>query len=236
MRLTVKEASRLLNLPVSTVQRWIRQGKIPAYRQSGKYVFVEKDLKKWAESRGIIFATEVQPPHVDNATQEYRLFPAMKRGGVLHGIRGDNPSAVLEAIVEAAPVDPFMRRDELFARLIEREELAPTGLGHGVAIPHPRSPLQSGPGEPIITTCFLETPVEYGAIDHVPVFVLFLMLSPSPKIHLRLLAKLSHLLRDSSFVEFLRRMPSPDDLLSKVYRLEAEINSPSRPSKDRNPF
>ena len=234
MHLTIQEVSKLLNLPVSTLQRWIRQGNIPVYRHEGRYVFLEKDLRKWAKSRGIVFASKSKQTVVRNETESYSILLAMKKGGILHGIRGDEASVVLKAVVEAAPLDPSIDRNELFARLIEREELATTGIGHGVAIPHPRSPLSNGLQEPTITTCFLEVPIDYGAIDALPVFVLFLILSPSPKIHLRLLAKLSHLLRDSSFVDFLRGKPSPKDLLSRVKKIESGMDTTSQTSSVNN--
>lgn len=231
MHLTVREVSKLLNLPVSTLKRWIRQGNIPVYIHEGKYVFLKKDLKNWARSHGIVFASKSKQADVRNDTQSYSLLLAMKKGGMIDGIRGDDASGVLKAVVETAPLDPSIDRHELFARLIEREELASTGIGHGVAIPHPRSPLSNGPQEPTITTCFLEVPIDYDAIDALPVFVLFLMLSPSPKIHLRLLAKLSHLLRDSSFVAFLRGVPSIEDLLSRVKKIESEMDTAPHTSR-----
>ena len=234
MHLTINEVSKLLNLPVSTLQRWIRQGNIPVYRHEGRYLFLEKDLRKWAKSHGIVFASKSKQTVVRNETESYSLLLAMKKGGILHGIRGDEASVVLKALVEAAPLDPSIDRNELFARLIEREELATTGIGHGVAIPHPRSPLSNGAQEPSITTCFLEVPIDYDAIDALPVFVLFLILSPSPKIHLRLLAKLSHLLRDSSFVDFLRSEPSPKDLLSRVTKIESGMDTASHSSSVNN--
>ena len=236
MHLTIHQVSKLLNLPVSTLQRWIRQGNIPVYRHEGKYVFLRKDLRKWARSRGIVFASKSKQTVVGNETESYSLLRAMKKGGTLDGVRGDDPSSVLKAVVEGAPLDPSIDRHELFARLIEREELASTGIGHGVAIPHPRSPLSNGPQEPTITTCFLKLPVDYDAIDALPVFVLFLILSPSPKIHLRLLAKLSHLLRDSSIVDFLRGVPSPKDLLSRVKEIESGMDTPSHTSSVNNAF
>jgi len=224
MHFTIDEVSRLLRLPVSTVQRWIRQGHIPVYKHEGHYVFLKKDLRRWARSHNIVFAPAAQEAAVKSPAQGYRLLLAMKQGGVLWGIRGNDASEVLQAVVEAAPLDPSIDRDELFVRLLDREELSTTGIGHGVAIPHPRSPLQNGSAEPSITTCFLESPVDYGAIDAVPVFVLFLMLSPSPKIHLTLLAKLSHLLRDSAFVDLLRRRPSANDVLSRVDEMETRLD------------
>lgn len=236
MHLTIKEVSKLLNLPSSTVQRWIRQGSIPVYNFQGEYVFLEKDLKKWARSHGIVLPSESQEAVNRNPTQTCSLHLAMERGGVLHGIRGDDVSGVLKAAVDAAPIDPSIDRNELFVRLIEREELFTTGIGRGVAIPHPRSPLEKAPARPSITTCFLNTPMDYDAIDGLPVFVLFLMLSPSPKIHLRLLAKLSHLLREKPFVDFLKGRPSANDLFSRVDEMTTKLDTAYRSSKPANAF
>jgi PTS system nitrogen regulatory IIA component len=234
MHLTIHEVSKLLNLPVSTLKRWIRQGNIPVYRHAGKYVFLKKDLRKWARSHGIVLASESKQTVDRNEPESYSLLRAMKKGGMLDGVRGDDPSSVLKAVVESAPLDPSVDRHELFARLIEREELASTGIGHGVAIPHPRSPLSNGAQEPSITTSFLEVPIDYDAIDALPVFVLFLILSPSPQIHLRLLAKLSHLLRDSSFVDFLKGVPSRRELLSWVKKIESGTDTAPHTSNVNN--
>lgn len=234
MHFTINEVSRLLRLPVSTVQRWIRQGHIPVYKHEGRFVFLKKDLMRWARSHNIVLASPAPEAPFKSPPPDHSLLLAMKRGGVLKHLRGNDASEVLHAIVQAAPVDPSIDRDELFVRLLDREELSTTGIGHGVAIPHPRSPLQNGSAEPTITTCFLERPVDYGAIDAVPVFVLFLMLSPSPKIHLTLLAKLSHLLRDSAFVDLLRRRPSAKDLLSQVHEMETRLDRRRGPSAAGN--
>jgi PTS system nitrogen regulatory IIA component len=216
VHLTIEEVSKLLNLPSSTVQRWIRQGNIPVYNFQGQYVFLEKDLRNWARSHRILMPSESQEAVDRKPKQACNLRVAMERGGVLHGISGDDVSSILKAAVEAAPIDPSIDRNELFIRLIEREELSTTGIGRGIAIPHPRSPLENAPEQPSITTCFIDAPMDYDAIDGLPVFVLFLMLSPSPKIHLRLLAKLSHLLRERPFVDFLKGRPSANDLFSRV--------------------
>jgi PTS system nitrogen regulatory IIA component len=236
MHLKIQEVSRLLNLPVSTVQRWIRQGKIPVYNFRGEYVFLEKDLRKWAKSRGIVVAGKSDEAVIKGPKQKSSLGSAMERGGVIHGISGEDVSSVVKAVVEAAPIDPSIDREELFARLIEREELSTTGIGRGVAIPHPRVPIQNAPAEPSITTCFLETPVDYDAIDGLPVFVLFLMLSPSPKVHLTLLAKLSHLLRDRSFLDFLNGRPSAGALLFKVEEMANKTEATSGSSKPVKAF
>jgi PTS system nitrogen regulatory IIA component len=234
MHFKIEDVSRLLNLPVSTVQRWIRQGKIPVYSFRGEYIFLEKDLRKWAKSRGIVVAPGPDETFAKDPRQPSSLGAAMERGGVIHGITGDDVSSVLKASVEAAPIDPSIDRNELFAKLIQREELSTTGIGGGVAIPHPRVPMPNVHPEASVTTCFMETPIDYGAIDGLPVFVLFLMLSPSPKVHLELLAKLSYLLRDRSFVGFLRAKPFADSLLAKVDEMATDRDATPLSPKSAN--
>lgn len=216
MHLTIEEMCRLLNLPESTIQRWIRQGKIPVYRFGGEFVCLEKDLRKWAKSRNIVLSRRSPERSNEDPDRKFSLVAAMQRGGAFRNVCADDVSSALKAVVEAASLDRSIDREELFVRLIEREELSTTGIGRGIAIPHPRTPMGNAAAEPTITTCFLKKPVDYGAIDGVPVFVLFLMLSPSPDVHLRLLSKLSHLLRDSSFLSFLKSTPSDTELLSRV--------------------
>ena len=236
MHFKIEEVATLLNLPASTVQRWIRQGKIPVYSFRGEYVFLEKDLRKWAKSRGIVVAARSNEEIVKDHRHKSSLGSAMERGGVIQGVGGNDISSVLKAVVEAAPIDPSIDRNELFARLIEREELSTTGIGGGVAIPHPRTPILNGEADASITTCFVEAPIDFDAIDGLPVFVMFLMLSPSPKVHLKLLAELSHLLRNKSFADFLGNRPSANSLLAKVEEMATDLDATSLSPKSANAF
>ena len=236
MHLTISQVSKLLNLPVSTVQRWIRQGNIPVYRHEGKYVFLEKDLVRWAQSQGIVLASKPRKASAEKPPQEHTLVEAIKNGGVVGGIRGNDASAVLKALVEVAPLAPSIDRNELFVRLLEREDLSTTGIGRGVAIPHPRSPIPKAPRSPSITTCFLDEPIDYDAMDDIPVFVLLLMISPCPKVHLRLLSRLSYVLRDHAFIHFLRGTPSEDDVLSRVDEIETKMDQAHHSSKSGHAF
>ena len=44
-----------------------------------------------------------------------------------------------------------------------------TGVGDGIAIPHVRNPIVLHVNKPLITLCFLDTPVDFGALDGLPV-------------------------------------------------------------------
>ena len=148
----------------------------------------------------------------------------MKRGSVFHDLKGDNVAEVLSTAVENLPALSNNSKEELYKRLLERENLTSTGIGKGVAIPHPHDPMPDILEKPLIATCFLEKPIDFGAIDDKPVFVMFILLSQSIKIHLHLLSRLSFCVRDNAFVEFLKKSPDSDTFFSKIADFEKQLD------------
>lgn len=224
MKLTIKEVARSLDLPSSTLERWIRQGRIPIRRNGNICLFKKAVLEKWAKTHNLFFlppeeiAEKKPEPILEN------LLPLMKRGGVFYSIKGDDVQTVLRNAVEKIPGLAGNEKEELYERLIERERLTSTGIGKGVAIPHPRTPLSNAVENPLITTCFLEKPVNFGAVDDKPVFVLFILLSQSVKVHLHLLSRLAFCMRDDAFVESLRQCPASDVLFAKIADFEEKLD------------
>ena len=87
--------------------------------------------------------------------------------------------------------------------LMERESLGPTGVGHGVALPHARI---SGLEEVVGTFILLEKPIDFEAVDRQPVDLVFALFAPEDAgvEHLRALALVSRTLRDASLCAKLR--------------------------------
>ncbi len=81
--------------------------------------------------------------------------------------------------------------------LQERENLGPTGVGHGVALPHARV---NGLKEVVGVFVLLEKPVDFEAVDRQPVDLAFALFAPEEAgvDHLKALARVSRLLRDDA--------------------------------------
>jgi len=96
-------------------------------------------------------------------------------------------------------------------RLAAREKIGSTGFGGGVAIPHAR--LEALPA---VTGVFMRLahPIEFDAVDDLPVDLVFMLLSPvdAGAEHLKALARVSRRLRDRTFLGKLRGAGSPDAL------------------------
>ena len=91
----------------------------------------------------------------------------------------------------------------IFNALQEREQLGPTGMGNGIAIPHAKVEGLSGINGIFIR---LEKPIEFESIDKKKVDLIFSILAPSNSgvDHLKALAKVSRLLRDNEICAKLR--------------------------------
>ena len=98
--------------------------------------------------------------------------------------------------------------------LLERESLGPTGVGHGVALPHARLP---GLDTVIGSFVMLEKPLDFGAVDRQPVDLAFALFAPEDAgvDHLKALALVSRTLRDTALCSKLRANPEP----AKLYAL-----------------
>ncbi|TES89732.1 MAG: helix-turn-helix domain-containing protein [Desulfobacteraceae bacterium] len=224
MKFTIHEVAQCLNLPEITIERWIRQGRIPIQKSSNGYILNEAALEKWAALYKLPFSMprKVKIRHKEERMES--LLTAMKRGGVLHDLKGDDVETVLKSAVENMPVLSNNSREEIYRHLLEREHLTSTGIGKGVAIPHPHDPLSDTLESSVISTCFLENPIDFGAVDDKPVFVMFILLSQSIKIHLHLLSRLSFCVRDNAFVEFLKTSPDSAMFFSKIADFEKRLD------------
>jgi nitrogen PTS system EIIA component len=105
--------------------------------------------------------------------------------------------------------------------LQERETLGPTGVGHGIALPHARLEEVDR-----IVGIFLrmERPLDYDSVDRQPVDLVFALLAPkdSGVDHLKALALVSRTMRDAAVVAKLRANADP----AKLHAILTEAKAP----------
>jgi nitrogen PTS system EIIA component len=224
LELTIEQVAHRLNMPVETVERWIRQGKIPMQLYHGRYVIRSEMLERWAEEFQLKFHPEpiAAAGCQDPETAFDGIASAMRRGGIVFKLDAADKESCLRSAVEHIAGIAHQERPLVLEKLLERERLASTGIGHGIALPHPRILPEIELCRPQITTCFLSRPIDFDAVDGRPVSVVMVLLAASTRIHLALLSKLSFYLRDTGFREFLLSAPADDLLVQRVERMESE--------------
>lgn len=122
-----------------------------------------------------------------------------------------NKKSLFQQLAQLAGKQRQLDPKLVIERLIERERLGSTGFGGGVAIPHGKI---DGLDRVVGIFAKLATPIDFAAIDDMPVDLVFLLLSPPDAgvEHLKALARVSRKLRDRAFVAKLRGAGSPDAL------------------------
>ena len=153
----------------------------------------------------------------------------MKIGDILSGdliipaLTSKSKKEVLKELVSViVKQNKLINKEELIEVLLEREKLGSTGIGDGIAIPHGKlkniDTLLASFGKSI-------DGVDFDSMDGKPTHLFFLLVAPenSAGIHLKALARISRLLKDSSFKQDLMEAKLKDDLFKTI--IERDENS-----------
>jgi nitrogen PTS system EIIA component len=222
MELSVQDSARLLSVSEKTIYRWVKQGKLPAYRINEQYRFNRAELLEWATSQRVNVSADIfNEPH--NGIAPAGLFDSLRAGGVHYRVEGKDKAEVLRTAVDLMPLPEKVDRQFLLQVLLARESLGSTAVGRGIALPHVRNPVVMHVARPMITLCFLEKPVEFDALDGQPVHTLFTMLSPTVRAHLHMLACLSFALQQPAFSEVIAKKGSREEIFSACEAVDKSI-------------
>jgi nitrogen PTS system EIIA component len=133
----------------------------------------------------------------------------LDRGSIAPRVTAPGKRQVLAVTAELAARAFGLKKCDVLDALLEREALASTGVGYGVAVPHARIA-----GVTHLRGVFLrlEQPIEFEAVDDRPVDLIFALFAPQGANgeHLRALARVSRILRQADLREQLRQAHGAD--------------------------
>ena len=221
MQLSVKDVAKLLNVTDKTIYRWIKQESIPVYRINDQCRFNRAEIIEWATSRRIPLSADILTESDGSKVPLPSLVDTVKTGGIVYRLGGADKPTVLRNVVDVMHLPEEVDREFLYQVLLARENLGSTGVGDGIAIPHVRNPIVLHITKPTITLCFLEHPINFGAIDGEPVDTLFTLISPTVRAHLHLLSRLGFVLQNPAFKEALKKQLLRDKVLEELARAES---------------
>ncbi len=185
----------------------------------------ERKIIRWIQKEGLN-AVNVNGVSQINRVDLFEypsLSEALAVGGVYHGIEGDDWRSVLRNLVANLHLPAQVDREFLLQVLLSRKTLGAVAIGDGIAIPHVRSPILVNLPSPAITLTFLKKPVDFGARDEKPVGIIFMLASPTMRIHLHLLSILTYALQDDAFRAILRPTEDPKRILEASARLRPDL-------------
>jgi len=221
MQLTLRDAARYLDVKESIVRKWVTERNLPVHHADERMYLNAVELWEWAVENGIPVSRRL----LDHAKRAPDPVPPMDEllaaGGVHHDVDAPDKMGVLHELVSRLPLPADQNRDTLLSVLEAREAMGSTGIGDGIAIPHVRNPILLRVREPFVTLGLLRHPVDFDALDGKPVHAIFMVVSPTVPVHLRILGELGFLLRDDTLRKLLRERAPADEIIGRVAILEA---------------
>src|SRR5580693_10326619 len=139
---------------------------------------------------------------------------------VIPALRVNGKKQALQELSERAAGISKLPPREIFDAILQRERLGPTGVGDGVAIPHGK-----------LTKCRrifgvfarLERPIDFEALDGLPVDLIFLLIAPESAgaDHLKALATIARVLRAPNLAAQLRATRDASAIYSLLTQTQA---------------
>jgi len=116
---------------------------------------------------------------------------------------------LLDVLVQSGKIKD---REAALAAVMDRERKMSTGMKHGIAIPHGKSPTVH---ELVACIGISDNPVDFDSLDHEPCRIFIMTLSPIDKTgpHLQFLAKVSLLFKSSEKRAEILAAKTPEEVL-----------------------
>jgi PTS system nitrogen regulatory IIA component len=145
-----------------------------------------------------------------------KIVDLIKRDMVVPSLVATDKRGILEELAAyMSGHHPRIDRAMLSKVLIEREQLASTAIGEGVAIPHGKL---ATVGEIVACLGRAPTGVEFDSMDGQPTFLFFVLVAPdsSTGAHLKALARISRVFKDPEFRKRLLAAPDAESMYQVV--------------------
>jgi len=152
-----------------------------------------------------------------------KLSEILEENYIIPDLKAIDKKGVLEELSDAIiSHDPSLDKSSLVKVLLDRERLGSTGIGDGVAIPHGKF---HGISHPIISFGRSREGLDFESMDGEPAFLFFLLVAPedSASVHLKALAKIARILKNSSFRKILMEAPTRKELYQTIIQNDEEF-------------
>jgi len=152
-----------------------------------------------------------------------KLSEILQPESIIANLNAHDKKGVLEELSGViTDQEPSLNRGYLLQILLERERLGSTGIGEGVALPHGKVNKLDR-----LLVSFGRSPegLSFDSIDDQPAYLFFLLVAPenSAGAHLQALAKISRVLKDSTFRQRLMDAKSKGEIYRIIVEKDQEV-------------
>jgi PTS system nitrogen regulatory IIA component len=150
-----------------------------------------------------------------------KILDVLHREAILADLKALDKKGVLEELVTPVASIADVNHEYIVKVLMERERLGSTGIGEGIGIPHGKlKDLDSL----VLGFGLSRKGVDFESMDGLPTHIFFLLITPenTTGLHLKLLARISRILKNDPFKQKLLNATDSDEIYSIIKKEEEE--------------
>ena len=151
-----------------------------------------------------------------------KILEVLQKEAILADLKAQDKKGILEELVAPVAAITGISQEDLVRVLMERERLGSTGIGGGVGIPHGKlKELDSL----VLGFGLSRKGVDFESMDSRPTHIFFLLVTPenSTGLHLKLLARISKILKHDPFRERLLNAADDEEIYSIIQEEDEEF-------------
>ncbi len=196
--LTIKEVADYLKMNERTIYKLVQNGKIPAAKIASQWRLKKDLINEWLEYHmKSLEEEELVGLDKDDQNKVVEVTPLLKEQSFTTKLHSGSKSQVLRELVDLMVASgEITDADELFRAVVERERLCSTAVSDEIAIPHPRHALKAISKIPHLAVGVSKNGIDFESEDDNPTKLFFLICAPREDTHLKIMARLSRVLRD----------------------------------------
>ena len=151
-----------------------------------------------------------------------KICDVLQKEAIVADLKSRNKKGVLEELVAPLAEIAAVNHEDLVKVLMERERLGSTGIGGGIGIPHGKlKDLDSL----VLGFGLSRKGVDFESLDGQPTHIFFLLVTPenSMGLHLKVLARISRILKIDPFKDRLLNAANGDEIMEIIKEEDEEF-------------
>ena len=222
--ITLGELAQYLKLGEKTVLGMAKRSEIPGAKVGSQWRFMHSMIDDWLISRMKVIPQTDVAAIVEAGTDILPISRLILNDFVLMDVKPGSREEVLRQLVSPLVQKGIVKDGERFiGKLLEREEMASTAIGSGIAIPHLRHPQENPYGVPDLVVGICREGTEFMSLDKKKTYLFFLLCTDSEVVHVRVMAKLATFLRQSDVVTRLVQAADSEEVVKILIEADNKL-------------
>ncbi len=201
--LSIRDLAKKYKMAEKNLKTIILDHKIPTLTAKGKTLVNVFAFDAWmAINLKKLSAEKLETIEMDNKNKAQKIYPMLDETRVLFNPPDLTKIQILKRLVDTLGDSKVVDKKNLpliLKAVIDRERLCSTAIMDGVAIPHPRCAMDQYIEKPALVLAISKRGIDFESDDGKKTHLFFLICANSTDVHLKVMARLSRLLRSPKF-------------------------------------